>query len=68
MADDRKSVTSSTYSGHSGSGETAMIATWIENKPQPPGTDKLMFRTSDEAEKKCEANKAARNKEAESKN
>lgn len=68
MADDRESVTSSTYSGHSGSGETATIATSKENKPQPPGTDKLLFRTSDEAKKKREANKAPRNKEAESEN
>ncbi|KAH0839244.1 hypothetical protein FOPE_05643 [Fonsecaea pedrosoi] len=33
MADERKSITSSTYSGYSGSGETAKIAAMIETKP-----------------------------------
>lgn len=68
MADNRQSITSSTYSGKTDdSGQTATIATRIEVKPQPAGTDKLIHRVSDEAKKKRAANKAARNKEAEPK-
>ncbi|KAJ9493389.1 hypothetical protein H2202_011141 [Exophiala xenobiotica] len=67
MADNRMSFASSAYSGDSKSEQTATIATSIENKRQPDGTEQLLSRTSAEAKKKRQENKAARNKEAESK-
>lgn len=67
MADNRNSFASSAYSGNSKSEQTATIATRIENKRQPDGTEQLLNRTSEEVKKKRLENKAARNREAESK-